>query len=482
MQPKTDISSRPQSRGAKAYFIASAVAQVFALLRYTLLTRLLGPEQLGLAATLLLTSQFFQSITDSGSDRFLIQDRDGDAPEVQRLAHLVYVGRGAFQAAALLLFAAPIAAFLKTPLLQWGLMGLALSPLISGFIHLDFRRVQRTGDFRAEGYATLAAETASLVATLAAAFVTRDFTAVLYGLTVRSLVLVVVSHLVAHRRYEIGDSKIHQARMLRFSAPLMLNGLLIFLGSQGDRVVVAKQLGMAELGQYTAVLLLIFYPTSMLMRYMSAVHLPHIAAARDDRVERDRAGDILAGQTVLLGLLMCAGFAVVAPTAISVLYGPGFAKATPIIALIGILQATRFIRQWPTTEAVGVGLTGVVLANNIMRMVGLAAAVVGVIVLGGLLGVLLGFILGEVAAMITALFMLNRAISRPLWREFDRCAMFALSCLCILGWSLEVGHPQWTQVTLLLAASGVMIAWHLWRESGTLRDAAQTARRTLKWA
>ncbi len=37
------------SRGAKAYFVASTVAQVSALVRYTIMSRLLGPEQLGLA-------------------------------------------------------------------------------------------------------------------------------------------------------------------------------------------------------------------------------------------------------------------------------------------------------------------------------------------------------------------------------------------------------------------------------------------------
>ena len=42
-------------RGARGYFAASAIAQVCALLRYVLLARLLGPEQLGLAAALILT-------------------------------------------------------------------------------------------------------------------------------------------------------------------------------------------------------------------------------------------------------------------------------------------------------------------------------------------------------------------------------------------------------------------------------------------
>ena len=71
----------PARRGARAYLAGSIVAQGCALGRYTLLARLLGPEQLGLAATLILTQQFFESLSDSGADRFSIQDKDGDTPE-----------------------------------------------------------------------------------------------------------------------------------------------------------------------------------------------------------------------------------------------------------------------------------------------------------------------------------------------------------------------------------------------------------------
>jgi O-antigen/teichoic acid export membrane protein len=100
-----------QRRGGKQYLGASMAAQFCALARYTLLARLLGPEQLGIAVALILTAQFFESVTDSGSDRFLVQDRHGDEAEVQRLAHLVWLGRGILIASALVVLAASIFAF-----------------------------------------------------------------------------------------------------------------------------------------------------------------------------------------------------------------------------------------------------------------------------------------------------------------------------------------------------------------------------------
>ena len=105
----------PPRRGTKAFLAASGVAQICALARYTVLARLLGPEQLGLAAILILTAQFFESVTDSGSDRFLVQDRGGDDPALLRLTHLVSLGRGLVIAGPLILLAGPLASLSGAP-------------------------------------------------------------------------------------------------------------------------------------------------------------------------------------------------------------------------------------------------------------------------------------------------------------------------------------------------------------------------------
>jgi O-antigen/teichoic acid export membrane protein len=185
----------PARRGGKAYLAASFAAQFCALARYTLLARLLGPEQLGIAVALILTSQFFESITDSGSDRFLVQDKQGDEPEVQGLVHLVWLGRGLMIGACLVALAIPLAQFYDAPELRTAFIFFALTPLIAGFAHLDYRRLQRKSDFRAESRALVSSEVVSLAVTGIVAYLTRDYTAIICGLIARSAVLVLVSHL-----------------------------------------------------------------------------------------------------------------------------------------------------------------------------------------------------------------------------------------------------------------------------------------------
>jgi O-antigen/teichoic acid export membrane protein len=249
-------------------------SQASTLLRYVVLARLLGPEQLGIATTLMVTGAFFDLISDTGSDRFLVQDREGGTIAVQRLVHLVFVVRGALIAAALVLLAKPIAGFYKTPAVASGLIILALSPLILGFLHLDVRRTQRDHDFRSQAIGTLVADCVSLVATVILALVTRDYTAVVYGMITRAAVVVLMSHLTARRPYSLGWDPGHGSRLSHFAAPLMLNGFLLFVITQGDRVIVGHEWGLRVLGLYSATTLLIYYPASLLAHYLHNHYIP----------------------------------------------------------------------------------------------------------------------------------------------------------------------------------------------------------------
>src|SRR3546814_17975242 len=121
-----------------ALLVSSGFAQICALARYTILARLRGPEQLGLAAILILTAQFFDSVTDSGSDRFLVQARAGSAPALLRLTHLVSLRRGLLRAVGLLGLAGPIASLSGAPQLAPEIAFLSSAPWVSGLGTWDY--------------------------------------------------------------------------------------------------------------------------------------------------------------------------------------------------------------------------------------------------------------------------------------------------------------------------------------------------------
>lgn len=466
-------------RGAKVYFAASLVAQAAALVRYVILARLLGPEQLGLAAMLILTAQFFESISDMGADRFIVQDATGDTPRTQKLVQLAIALRGVFIAAALALTAGFVAALLKTPALAPSLIALGLAPLIGGFINLDLRRAQRTGDFRPEAISTILSEVAATAATAAAAWLLRDHTAVIYGLVVRAVVLLIVSHVTAKRLYGWAFAKSDAMRFSQFAGPLLLNGLLVFLGSQGDRMIVGSAVGAAALGHYSAVLLLVYYPASAVSRFLMGIHMPQIARTRDDPTGFAHQRDRLAGRTLLIAAALLVGFSVVGPIVTPLLYGKQFAQALPLFAGLAFLQAARLLRFWPTTIALGTGDSMTVLFNNIVRIAALPFTLAAYFAWPSIYTIVGGFVLGEVLALLVALALLARRGAVEARQEFRRASLFTLTGAVVVAVSAAAHARNWALsgggLTALAALLALMVYW----ERATILQAWELARTRL---
>jgi O-antigen/teichoic acid export membrane protein len=452
------------TRGRKAYFVASVTSQAAALLRYVLLARILGPVELGYAAMIILTSQFFESISDTGSDRFLVQDAEGDTPVMQKFVQLVMVSRGVLIAICLSLFAQPLAGVYKSPTLITSIMVLGVAPLIGGFIHLDIRRLQRSGDFWPESITTIVGELVGLVATISAAWWVRDHTAVVYGLIARAVAIVGVSHLVSQRRYGWAFARSQGMRFSRFAFPLFFNGLLLFGGGQGDRLIVGNRVGPAGLGHYSAILLLIYYPASTLSKFVGTTALPGVARAREDAGRMRDATERLAGRSILLAVGMAAGFAVVGPIATPILYGRLFAQGASIFALIGCVQSARFLRIWPTTIAVALGRSEIVLANNLARTVALPIAFFAAVKFHSLSAIVSGFMVGEIVALLAALVLLARTGAVTVASELTRVGTFlAVSAALVAGaWGFE--HHRFGVLAAGALATLLALAWTAWEE------------------
>jgi PST family polysaccharide transporter len=253
--------------------------------------------------------------------------------------------------------------------------------------------------------------------------------------------------------------------------PLMLNGFLLFLASQGDRAIISQQMGPTALGYYSVVAQLVFYPTAIVSNYVHAIYIPMVAAQRDAPSERDRISDLLGGQTLVLGIAMAAGFALVAPSAVPILFGARFAQSATLIALIGILQVTRFLLTWPTTVALAMGRSATVATSNLAHTIALAAGLAGLALRGDLAGFVGGMIVGEFAANAVALALLARDMDRSLWRGLDRLAVFLAWAALILAWNLH--WSAWSgpvQVVVMCAATAALAAFLLRRESAAIEQ------------
>jgi len=462
------------TRGAKAYFAATLVGQVAALLRYVLLSRLLGPEQLGYAAMLILTAQFFEFVTDTAVDRFVVQDKDGDTLTMQKVVQLALFGRGCFLATALVITAIGMRIYDPTSTFCYSVAALAIPPLISGLLNVDQFRAQRTGDFRPASLVQVISEVSGLIGTGVAAFIVRDHTAILYGLAAKAVAQVVVSQLVSKRLYGWSYSRPEAATFRQFALPLFFNGLLLFFGGQGDRLLVGF-LGPAELGKYSAILLLVYYPTNVVLRFMQSIHMPRIAASRVDPDALRREGRALGGRSFLLAVGVIAGFTLVGPFVSPLLFGPGFGHRPMVFALLAALEGARFLRLWPVTIALAEGRTTIAMLDNASRLVALPLAGLALIATHSLEAILVALTAGEYVALVTTLWLLARVTQVSLVRESERLIMLVVVTALACGFAYAVPAGQMLEIGALVAASVAAALWIVRSERVVLAEAIDLA-------
>ncbi len=407
-------AATPKRRDGRRIVLPALIyVQALALIRNTLLARLLGPEQFGLAVTFLLAQQFIDMSTDTGLNKFVLQNRFGNRASIQATVQALAASRGVVIAAVMVGVAWPLFTVLGLQHDVAPFLILAAASLAMGFLHYDNARQQRNNVFANDSLSSVVGETCGLLACLLMLAFTRTYLVVLVGIMVRSMTMALMSHVMAKRRYRLRYSR-HWARaILGYSWPLLINGPLLFVSTQFDRIFVSALLGLRELGIYSAALLLLVLPLGLFTRVLGTLFVPRLSAAHNagsiERVETEFVGVCLS-----VAILAACGFTAVGPTALTILYGPAYAQAVLPVALIGLAQAVRFLRTWPSSVAVAVARTGNILLSTVVRLLALPFGLVGIMLDDGISGLAAGLLAGETLALVISLVMLNRGRGLPL--------------------------------------------------------------------
>jgi len=209
------------------------------------------------------------------------------------------------------------------------------------------------------------------------------------------------------------------------------------------------------------------------------MHLPQVANSRPVPAQLEEQSQRLAGRCLLLAVLMAASFTLVGPIVTPLLYGRAFAQGIAIFAFLACLQSARFLRVWPTTMAVAVGRSTIVMFNNIARMVALPAAIVATFWFHSLEAIVAGFFLGEIAALVVALVLLSRAETVSLTQEMKRVGGFLLVSAMLWGtaWGRQNHQLVWTLVAA--AATCLSVALVVWSERSVIDEFYRSMRKRL---
>lgn len=429
----------------------------FAFLRTLCAARLLGVEEFGIAASYAILVAAAEALTGFGIPQYLLRAPNGDSPRLQARLHLIQGLKGILAALVLFLLAPTIATALSLENQTTAFRYLSLTPLLLGVQNLDMIRRQRDGDFEPLARCHILAGCVGLAGLFVGFVVFPDPRAVLVAIILQSGAACIASHTLSERPYRVGWQAQTTQDVLRFGAPLLANGILLFFVLHGEKLVIARLGTLEMLGLFTLGLTISVMPSAVLDKSVQAYFLPRLAAVHTENVRlRDRT-QTLAWIGTWLGVGLVGTLACLAPAS-AALFGAEFAPLTGLLYLFGILAGMRLMRSAVVTTAIALGHTSVAPFSNLPRLISLLGAVI-LLSNGGSIGHLLYLAVAfEGAGLGLSLLLLHRR-TPSLAQLFLRPGTVFVAAAGLA--SLAPG------LTTLAAVSGIII-WRL-KSSPTVR-------------
>ena len=342
-------------------------------------------------------------VSDVGIERLLMQRPGVAAPGLLAALHGASLLRGLAMAGLLLALAQPMAWALPDGASAATYAALALAPLLRGFLHLDYRLAERDLRLAPMGIVEGGAVLAMLASLPLALMIWGDHRAMLLVLLAQASAQFLLSHLVARRPYAIAFDRAVLAEVLGFGAPLVLNAGLMFLTFQADRLIVAGWYGWAEVAVYGVALQLAMLPAQVAGRAAGSLLAPRLRGVTGSALTAVARQAALSALGLSLGF--ASAFALAAPQAIALVYGPDFRPDTALALAFGAAAGARILRTPLSQVAVALGRTGDPARANLWRAAALGPALVAASLGLPLLAIAIAAAAGEALATLRALHL-----------------------------------------------------------------------------
>lgn len=444
-------------------FLSQLLVTLVLFARNVIVARLISVEDFGIAATFSILFAVIEMVANLSEVKLVVQDKDGDTVEFTNTLHSVQVIRGILSAGLMLAVAVPYANFVKTPELLWAYLCLAVIPLARGFFHLDVYRMQRRMQFMPFAINQVLAPVLGLVIALLVWTVQADYQVMLWAIIGQQIVSTLLSHLWAERPYGLSWNMEYVRRTLRFGLPLLGNGLVLLIITNGERMIVANQLDLVILGWFSAAVMLATAPTRILISTTNSIFLPKLSPLPQDG-QAFRNMSVLAIEISLyVGLIAAVAIALLGPPFLVLLFGAKYAPGLEVLVLLGAGQAVRIARGGPNVVAMAGGHTSAVFYAGILRALSLPVAYWALIQGYGLSMAVLIALAFECLALAYVLWMVRHRQHIPLLRLASALAAFGVILAMVVG-DLYMNPPTQDlpgnfhafQLVILLA-SGLML-------------------------
>jgi O-antigen/teichoic acid export membrane protein len=444
---------------------SQVLIQGFSFIRNVIIARLISPADFGIAALFAMTFSLLEMMSNLAQERLLIQAEDGDETRLQDTVHFLQATRGMTNAFIIFVVAGFVARLFGVPQATWAFRCVALIPLLRGLSHTDVYRVQRHLRF---GPAIAVDVTASIVVTLIAAPLAlwfRNYAAMLWILVAQVVVSVIVTHIAAERPYRWKYDRLYLKRVMSFGWPLLINGVLLYLIFEGDRLTIGagnrlfhvNTYSLTDLGVYSVAFAITMGPAMLIGNVSGALFLPVLSSVQNVREQFHKRYYICSQIVSLVASMIAVPFIISGGWVVTLIYGKKYEGAAAFIGWLACMWALRTVRQSPTIASMALGDTKNAMYSNIAR-----AATFGAVLVVAATGHSLSWIaacgfFGELIALAVCVTRLQMVHSVPAML-FVRPFAIAAASMLIAAVTMSLGISSYGYLALLVATGILVLA------------------------
>ena len=432
------------------------LVSVCGLVRSILIARSISVEDYGVAAAILATLALVQMATDIATSKQLLQDPDGGSDAFLAAVHALALTRGLICGVLMYLLAGPAAAFFGLPEALLAFQLVALAPVLSCFIHYDYRALQRHAVHRPAVVVNTIPHIIVTVLVVPVLIIWPDYRAALFVCLAQPVLWMALSHAQARRVYRISFDVALLTKMVVFAWPLMLSGLLMYGVFQGDKYVVGYFFDAKVLGYYALAFTFFMFPGQILHHLCNALALAVVSRAFQKEQGFERVCSILWSSLLILCgiyLLFCLS---VGPSVMVLIFGAKYEAAAEVIPWLSMMVAIRILRIQPSILTLAVSFPKGELLANLARSTAIPLSIFGVSIGFGIAFVAATAFLGEVLALMVGCYALHRRkVDVGCWLG-DKLMPCLLVCVVVLALILESAGDV-TAVAIVCGALSVTI-------------------------
>ncbi|WP_375285507.1 oligosaccharide flippase family protein [Sphingomonas sp.] len=408
------------------------------------LSRLLGPEILGVVVIAQAIRVGTELLTDLGMEQNVVHSEHGDEERFLNTVWTMQILRGLLMS---------LACAAATPLLArfYGidsniLLAMSVVPLLNSLMSTSLFSVAKRLDVRTRNLFELVSETIGLVINITLAFTLQNVWAPILGILLSIAVRSSLTYLLPHPRHRLLLDRIHAPSIFHFSKWIMLSSLAFYAAVYVDRLFLGRVVPLAVLGVYGLAKAVADLPNTVAGRLAFQVVFPFVASSREGLAAGSAARRELGQARRNFLLLVLVGIATVmawSDHAVILLYGRRYAAAGWMLCLLLVGGWIAVMSSLNEATVFGSGKPKNVGLANSTRFIVMATVLPTGFALLGLPGALLAL----PAAEFTRYLMLMQA-QRQLGTTFLRQdGLMSLALLGLFGaWialrlSLGLGVP-----------------------------------------